>query len=264
MNVWTIWKEFIEKLCHDSLKECDLNDEMSPFLFSFLCGKDAQNRREIFINAPVNMIDGEFRKSIFLSCPDDEYRFDFEVNKEKWKLCYIECITLPLSNINNFPYDSFIPLSGKENWIKAEKSISKMIYFFCKLRKIFNFDEALLWLNDGAGEFLCARSWVPFYKDSKSFILYSSWIENRINGENVSVEIFSDEKCVMRFKQHLWFKIYHATGHFRTQLSFDDYKKIFESIWQDRAFHSGWNIMFEYEGYDTILTFMARENKILT
>jgi hypothetical protein len=257
MKVWAIWREFIEKLSLDSLKDSDFSDEMRPFFVSFLCGEAAYDRRKKFINSSAKMIDGEFRKSIILSCPDDEYRFDFEIIKDKWKLCFIEGITLPLSNISCFPYDSFIQLPEKESWIKAERNISKIVYLFCKLRKLFNTDEALLWFNDGAGEFLCSRAWVPFYNDSKSFVLYSGWIENRINGEDVSIEIFSDEKCVMRFRNHLWFKVYHGSSHIKNQLSFDNYRKLFESIWQDRAINSGWHIVFDYNDDDTILTFHA-------
>jgi hypothetical protein len=255
VNVNEIWKEFVEKLRINSLKECDFGDDMKYFLFSFLCGKDSHERREKFINSSTDMVDGEYRKSVIVSCPDDKYRFDFAVIDNKWKLIFLECITLPLNNINCFPYDLFISLPEKESWIKAERNISRIVYFFCKLRKIINLDEALLWFNDGAGEFLCARSWVPFYNDSKSFILYCGWIENRINGENISIEMCTDEKCIIHFKEHLWFKVYHSSSHLNIQISFEEYKKLFESIWLDRAFHSGWEVEFTYDGNDTILTF---------
>ena len=255
MNAQMIWNEFLEKLRCDSFSEDDFTGDMKPFLYSFLSGTAAQIRRDKFINASADIIDCEYKKIAVLSCPDDKYRFDFIIDNDKWQLCFIECVTLPLANVNNFPYSSFIALPEKEAWINAEKSISKIVYFFCKLKDIFGVDEALLWFNDGACEFLCAKSWVPFYKDAKAFILYCGWIENRINGENVSVEVFTDSKCVIRFINHLWFKIYHITSHIKDQLKLDEYKKLFEHIWQDRATHSGWNIAFEYENNDTILIF---------
>jgi len=255
MNAQLIWNEFLDKLHYDSFSENDFSNDMKTFLCSFLIGATAQFRREKFINAPAEIIDGEHKKIIILSCPDGEYRFDFEINNGKWQLCFVECITLPVANINSFPYNSFVALPEKEAWINAEKNISKMIYFFCKLKNIFGFDEALLWFNDGAGEFLCAKSWVPFYEDGKAFIMYCAWIENRINGESISVEIFTKTKCVMRFINHLWFRVYHVASHIKIQLPLDEYKKLFEHIWQDRAKHSGWNISFEYDGNDTIISF---------
>jgi len=255
MNAQTIWNEFLDKLRNDSFSENDFSSDMRTFLHSFLSGIAAQFRREKFANAPAEIIDGENKKIIILSCPDSNYRFDFITSNEKWQLCFIECITLPLSNINSFPHSSFIALPDKEAWINAKKNISKTISFFCKLKNIFGFDEALLWFNDGAGEFLCSKSWVPFYEDAKAYILYSAWIENRINGENVSVEIFTEKKCTMHFINHLWFSIYHVASHIKTQITLDEHKKLFEHIWKDRAKHSGWDISFEYNNNATILTF---------
>ena len=251
MDINTIWSEFTEKLRSDSLDENDFADDMKPFL----SGDAAKSRCEKFMNSPARMIDGEYKKIVILSCPDDEYRFDFLVNNGKWQLCFIEGITLPVSDINSFPYNSFSALPEKEAWINAERNISKIVYFFCKLKDAFGFDEALPWFNDGAGEFLCAKSWVPFYEGARAFIMYCCWIENRINGENVSIDIFSDVKCVICFTDHLWFKVYHAAGHIKTQLPLEEYKCLFEHIWRDRAVNSGWNVDFEYDGNDTVLSF---------
>ena len=257
MNVQTIWNEFIEKLRSDSLTDNDFTDDVRLFLSSFLTGTSSQIRREKFIHSPANLIDGEYKKIAILSCPDGEYRFDFISENSKWRLCFIEGITLPLENINNFPYNLFAPLPEKESWIRVERDISKTVHFFCKLRDIFGFDEALLWFNDGASEFLCAKSWVPFYRESKAFILFCGWIESRINGENVSIDMLSDTKYVIRFINHLWFKIYHVASHIKVQLTLDEYKALFEHIWSDRATHAGWNIHFEYDENDTILTFTS-------
>jgi hypothetical protein len=121
---------------------------------------------------------------------------------------------------------------------------------------MFGVDEALSWFKDGAGEFLCAKSWVPYYKDPKAFIAFSAWIENRINKENISINEFPDSKCQLRFIGHLWFKVYNIASHIKTQISFDEYKMLFEYIWQDRATNAGWDISFQYIGEDTILSFI--------
>ena len=260
MNVHSIWNEFLEKLKHDSFSEDDFTDDNRVFLFPFLSGYTAQFRREKYIKSPAELFDGENKKIVIFSCPDDKYRFDFIIDKGKWRLCFIECITLPIANINNFPYSSFTALPEKEAWIYAEKSISKTIHFFCKLRELIGFENALLWFNDGAGEYLCAKSWVPFYKESKAFIIYCAWIENRINGEDVSVEMFEDTKCIIRFVNHLWFSVYHVSTHIKTQLTLDEYKILFEHIWTDRAINSGWSIDFKYDGSDSVLIFYIPNN----
>ena len=125
VNIYNVWDDFKNKLVLNNLKANDFSDEMRPYLMYLLCGKKAQNRRNKFINSSFEIIDGEIRKSILLTCFDDNYRFDFEINRDKWKLCFIECVTLPLNNINEFPYNKFDSLPDKENWIRAEKTFRK-------------------------------------------------------------------------------------------------------------------------------------------
>ena len=43
--------------------------------------------------------------------------------------------------------------------------------------------------------------------------------------------------------------------HFLIPLTFDDYKKIFETIWQDRAYNAGWSLKISYEGNKCIFHF---------
>jgi hypothetical protein len=114
--------------------------------------------------------------------------------------------------------------------------------------------EALKMFLDGSGEFLGAKSWVPFYSDKKTYIAYVAWIENRINGEAISLDEFTEEKCVIRFKNHLWRRMYTMTGHLKTQI---EYSELFEAIWKDRATQSGWEIEFIYDSDDTVLVFTS-------
>jgi len=86
-------------------------------------------------------------------------------------------------------------------------------------------------------------------------------MENRISGENISLEVFTDTKCVIRFIEHLWFAVYHRAGHIKTQLTMDEFKALFEHVWKDRALHAGWDISFEYDSSDTILTFVKKHNR---
>jgi hypothetical protein len=67
-------------------------------------------------------------------------------------LAFIECITLPVSNINTLPYFDFIPLCEKETLIRHEKEISKNIYLYLKFKELFGRDEAIKIFMDGNGE----------------------------------------------------------------------------------------------------------------
>jgi len=250
MTTSEIWSTFAAKLQADSLSADDFADGMRAFLQPWLCGAAAKRRRENFLTAPARFIDGERVHSVILTCPDDEYRLDFD---EKCRLCFVECITLPLTDIN-FPLTEFQPLPEKEAWIRAEQSITKTVYLYAKLRDQFGAETARVWFLDGAGDALCAKSWVPFYAPHKAWALYRAWIENRISGENVSVDEFGDDRCVLRLIKHLWFAVYDAAGHLKPQIAPDEYRVLFEHIWHDRAAAAGWDVEFAYDRGDTSLT----------
>ena len=157
--------------------------------------------------------------------------------------------------INPMPYATFEPLPDQEAWIRSERSISMVVSFYVRLKALYGSEKALAWFRDGAGEYLCAKAWVPYYEGSKAFIAYCAWIESRINGENVSIDEFSSSRCVLRFTNHLWMSVYHQASHIKTQISFEEYKDLFEYIWQDRANNAGWSLSFVYSDEDTVLVF---------
>lgn len=256
MNINEAWDEFLEKLRNDSFIDSDFSDDAHQFLFPFLSGKQSQLRRDKFLNSPYTTYAGEERKCVVVNCIDSDYRFDFYVGNGCWQLCFIECITLPVHNIETLPYENYISLPEQEVWIRAERDISKTINFYCKLKTMLGANEALLWFKDGSGEFLCAKSWVPFYEGARAFIAHSAWIASRIHGEKVAIDEFSEKKCVLRFVSHLYFRIYHVTTHIKLQLAFDEYTALFEYIWKDRAFCAGWEVTFNYTNEDTTLTFI--------
>jgi hypothetical protein len=44
-----------------------------------------------------------------------------------------------------------------------------------------------------------------------------------------------------------FFALYFTAAHLKPRISLDDYKQIFETIWQDRAQNSGWNMEIQYD-----------------
>ncbi len=174
---------------------------------------------------------------------------------DKWKLSFIECITLPVSDLSVMPYTAFQRLPVKETEIRREKEISKLIYFYDQFRKLVGRQKAMEILFDGAGEFLCAKSWVPFFDETLSYIAYAAWIENCIYGEQVEIVSFSEQCCRLLFHKHIWRKLYTMTGHIRKMIDYEEYIDIFESIWKNRAFESGWELQVNYRDEDTELVF---------
>lgn len=250
-----IWSEFRNKLKDNTLTESDFAAEMRAFLQPLLCGEHAASRRRKFLEAPFDVYDSARGISVVLHCPDDDYRLDFSCDGYSWRLAFIECITLPVSGMEAVPYSKFVPLGKKEAFIRKEKEISQLIYFYLKFKELVGRKEALTMFCDGRGEYICARSWVPFYSDGLAYIAYSAWYESRINGENVVVQEFQENRCVVVIYNHIWRNVYFMAGHLKPIIEYAEYMELFESVWKDRAQNAGWKIDFVYQDEYTSLIF---------
>jgi hypothetical protein len=64
------------------------------------------------------------------------------------------------------------------------------------------------------------------------------------------LEKLDDREAVIKLST-FFFKLYHVSAHLRQQIPFEDYTKIFETLWDDRARAAGWTLEIEYtnEGY---------------
>jgi hypothetical protein len=257
MSTQQIWKEFIKKLQSDSLTEDDFTSDNKSFLMYYLIGDNREFRRDKIIDANVCFEMGETKHIVTANCDDGLYRFDFISNGSGWELCFIECITIPIKSIDKVPFNNFPVMTEHEIWVRAEKTISRIVYLYNKLKECFDREKALEWFLDGAGEFIAAKSWIPFFEDKKAFIAYMAWCESRINGEITSIESFNNSKCIIRLKDHLWFKVYNCASHLKSLISEKEFKELFEYIWIDRGKQSGWSVDFEYIGMDTVIIFYS-------
>lgn len=111
-------------------------------------------------------------------------------------------------------------------------------------------DYAFDFFKDGAGYFLAAKTWVPFVEPRRAFILYACWEQANLRGNPVTLEKLGDAEAVVRVSTY-YFGLYKASAHLRQQIPFEDYRRIFETIWRDRARAAGWAFEIEYkdEGY---------------
>jgi hypothetical protein len=66
-----------------------------------------------------------------------------------------------------------------------------------------------------------------------------------LRGNEVVLEKLEDNEASVRIKTH-YFRLYQVTAHLRQWISFEDYKRLFETIWQDCARAAGWKLRIEY------------------
>jgi hypothetical protein len=179
------------------------------------------------------------------------YCFTFFDDGRTWFFRHMEAINIRLDKTGPLPTSVFPDVDEEAKaHIREETRWSREIRLFNLLSDLKGKDFAFGFFKDGDGYFLAAKTWVPFIEPQKSFILYACWEQGNLRGNQVTLEKLEDGEALIRMSTY-YFALYKATAHLRQWISFEDYAKIFETIWQDRARAAGWILDIEYsdEGY---------------
>lgn len=163
----------------------------------------------------------------------------------RWYFGHMENIMIRLDRVPPPPTSEFPPLPEETlTWQRNEILWSDLVRIYLAAAAKNGRDFALDLFKDGAGYFVGAKSWVPFVTPARAFILYVCWAESRLYGNLVTLERLTDEEAVVSLQTHFFF-LYKRSSHLRQWLPFEDYRRIFETIWQDRAANAGWKLAIE-------------------
>jgi hypothetical protein len=183
------------------------------------------------------------------------YCFSFITEKGRWFFQHLESITIRLDRLPPLPTSSFPDIPEKQKaWMRQEKHWSQMLQLFKQLSQERGRDLAFKFFLDGAGYFLEAKTWVPIVAPSKAFILYLCWEQANLHGNDVTLEKLTENEALVRMES-IFLRLYGQTGHFRHYVSADDYRQIFETIWQDRAKNAGWSLVISIDGSTCLFRF---------
>jgi len=180
-----------------------------------------------------------------------DYCLTFLVEDGAWSFRHLEAITIPLDEIGPLPTSTFPDTDEPTKaHIREETLWSREIRVFNEISALKGKEYAFDFFKDGAGYALTARTWVPFVEPDKALILYACWEQANLRGNAVRLEKLDEREAVVELST-FFFKLYHVSAHLRQQIPFEDYTKIFETVWQDRAQAAGWTLEIEYgnEGF---------------
>lgn len=190
------------------------------------------------------------------------YTFNFEVENGRWYYRFLEGIFLRLDKVTSLPAAGAVfpdrPEDGK-NWMRQEIYWSEQVRLFNFLSREIGREGAWRWVKtgpaNGVGYVLGAITWVPYFPPHRAFIFYLCWEQAKLQGENITLEKVDDHEAVVRLDDSIYFALYQRTSHLKIQISFEDYSKIFETIWQDRAAAAGWKLTIDGRGRRIYLRF---------
>jgi len=175
------------------------------------------------------------------------YCLTFLVEDGAWYFRHLEAINIRLDKTGPLPASTFPDVDeATKAHIREEARWSREVRVFNELAALKGKTYAFDFFKDGNGYFLAAKTWVPFVEPRKAFILYACWEQANLRGNAVTLEALDDAAAVVRMSTY-FFGLYKASAHLRKQIPFEDYARIFETIWKDRARAAGWALEIEYK-----------------
>jgi hypothetical protein len=175
------------------------------------------------------------------------YCLTFLVEGGAWYFRHLEAINIRLDKTGPLPASTFPDVDeATKAHIREETGWSREVRVFNELASLKGRDFAFDFFKDGNGYFLAARTWVPFVEPRKAFILYACWEQANLRGNTVTLEKLDDAAAVVRMSTY-FFGLYKASAHLTQQIPFEDYARIFETIWKDRARAAGWSLEIDYK-----------------
>jgi len=264
-----IWREFVQLLKTDTMTldrihpaDPRTKESRLAWLRDFVKGTDWKEweaapeviRSGNLVNFIISL--GQSRKSPW------DYIFCLLVEDGRWYYRFTEGIFIRLDKIGKLPADAagFPDLpEDRKYWMRQEIYWSEQVRLFNFLSREKGKDFAFHWvaegIGNGVGYLLGASAWVPFYPPSRSFILYLCWEQAKLLGDKVTLEKLDDNEAVVRFEDLTYFALYMRATHLKQQISLEDYIKIFETIWRERARAAGWKLVIDGQGRQIYLRF---------
>ncbi len=157
----------------------------------------------------------------------------------------METISIRLDEIGTLPATSFPEIDdGQMAWIRAENTWTRNLQLFRMLERDKGREAAFDWFRDGEGYALSARTWVPFVSPERAFVLYLCWEQSNLQGNSVTLTKLDEREALVEIEP-IYLALYARTGHFRNLVGEADYLLLYETIWQNRATASGWELELE-------------------
>ena len=189
----------------------------------------------------------------------------------QWYFEHLEDIFIRLDKIGEPPVSSFPDLPEEQKaWMRDEFQGTKDIQLFTYLSEEKGKEFALNWFKDGPGYAIQAQTWVPFVPLDRAFILYLCWDLSNLSRSSASsvfrkepvvLEKLSDQEARVRFTPRA-FALYDQTAQFKQRISIDDYRRLFETVWLDRAQKAGWDLHISYEKGECVFHFVRQGSRV--
>lgn len=262
-----IWRQFVSELRTGSLTE----DKIRPYpeilevippaaFLKILSGlKEKANWDEWEASPEIHRVGTTIHYLIPLTFDGRKatYCFTFLLEGGQWYFRHLESITIRLDQIGTLPVSKFPDVSDPQKaWMRQERHMQAQTDLFNFLSKEKGKEFAFNWFRDGPGYFVEAKTWVPFVPPQRAFILYLCWEQSNLQGNRVTLQKLDDNEALVTLEP-MYLLLYDHTS-IQQKIDYEDYRKMFEIQWQDRASAAGWNLVMTCNKAECTFHFQAR------
>ena len=237
-------------------------EELRGPLVGFISAIREQAKAEDWQAPPeIHRVGNQIHFLIPLTTKEGKKTFCFTVvvEGEAWFFQHVESIFIRLDQTGPPPVSRFPDVTAElKNWMREENAMTERVRLFAWLAKEKGKPFAFQWFQDGGGYFMAARTWVPFVPATRAFILYLCWEQSNSKGQPVTLVSLDDRQAVVEVEAREW-KLYDQTSQLRQMISRDDYRALYEIVWQNRAAAAGWDLRIEYPGTRVRFLFQRRQ-----
>lgn len=154
---------------------------------------------------------------------------------------------LPATEFPNVPAE-------KKSLDELEKDWSEKVTLYSSMIKEKGQYYTLNQFKDCSSYLPKVKENIPSVKSRrKAFVLYLCWKQASLAENNVTLEKLDAKEALVKVKP-LHLQVYEK-ANLKEQISIEDYKRIFQTIWETRAAMAGWDLVISYEGNQCILNF---------
>lgn len=252
-NELKIWKEFVTALMNDQMTLERIRPKEEPWKKTILGWlnmiKEKVPMKELEAEPEFLRVNNKlhFILQLTYEARKVNFCFTFVTEGDEWYFHHLETLFIRLDKISSLPTSKFPDMTEEQKaWDREEWRVSKQVRLFNFLSEEKGKDFAFNWFKDGNGYFLASKVRVPFVTPSKAFILYLCWEQANLWGNTVTLEKLDENEAFVRMEL-MYFGLYKAAAHLKEKISYEDYRQVFETIWQDRAEKAGWKLKITYE-----------------
>jgi len=265
-----IWQDFIGRLKAGTMTTeqirplAELGDRYKPVLLGYLDSVRAQASPDDWAAQPeIIRVEDRIQYIVPWTANRQKVTYCFSLLSEgaRWYFQHLESIFIRLDTVANLPATKFPDIAEHMKlWAREEMYWSFVVLnVYLPVARERGKNAALNMLRDGGGYFVGARTWVPFVPPHKAFVLYLCWEQANLRGNEVTLLKLEESEAIVRLNTH-FFALYSVAAHMKPVISLDDYKQIFETIWQDRASNAGWLLNIQYSPAYEATFHLTRKN----